>query len=169
QGGLGGVTAIDLGKKLAGKNAFVRPEIDEMREGLVGGADNDDVETLFQLIYMTVAEPRADPEAFKAMAIQAKASLANRDVEPEVVFNDTLNAALTQNHLRARPLTAELLDQMSLERSFAFYKDRFADASDFTFVFVGSFDPATLKPLVERYLGALPSIRRKESWQDVGV
>jgi zinc protease len=169
QGGLGGWSRIDLGKKLAGKNAFVRPEIDEMREGLVGGSDNDDLETLFQLIYMTVAEPRADPEAFKAMAVQAKASLANRDVEPEVAFNDTLNAALTQNHLRARPLTTELLDQMSLERSFAFYKDRFADASDFTFVFVGSFDPAALKPLVERYLASLPSINRKEAGKDIGM
>jgi len=51
----------------------------------------------------------------------------------------------------------------------AIYKDRFADASDFTFVFVGSFDLATIKPLVERYLGSLPSIRRKESWKDVGA
>jgi zinc protease len=51
----------------------------------------------------------------------------------------------------------------------AFYKDRFADASDFTFVFVGSFDLATMKPLVERYLGSLPSLRRKEAGRDVGI
>ena len=31
---------------------------------------------------------------------------------------------------------------MNLDKSLAFYKDRFADASDFTFVFVGSFDLA---------------------------
>ena len=42
---------------------------------------------------------------------------------------------------------------MNLDKSLAFYKDRFADASDFTFVFVGSFDLPTMKPLVERYLG----------------
>src|SRR5207253_8397085 len=55
------------------------------------------------------------------------------------------------------------------EKSLAFYKERFADAGDFTFVFVGSFDAATMKPLVERYLGGLPSIRRQESWKDVGA
>ena len=52
---------------------------------------------------------------------------------------------------------------MNLEKSMAFYKDRFADASDFTFVFVGSFDLATIKPLVERYLASLPALHRKET------
>ena len=58
---------------------------------------------------------------------------------------------------------------MNLDKSLAFYKDRFADASDFTFVFVGSFDLPTMKPLVERYLGSLPSTHRKETWKDVGA
>ena len=74
-----------------------------------------------------------------------------------------------QNHLRRRITTAAMVDEWNLEKSFAFYKDRFADAGDFTFVFVGSFDIATMKPLVERYLGGLPSTGRKETWKDVGA
>jgi zinc protease len=66
-------------------------------------------------------------------------------------------------------MTAATVDQWNLDKSLAFYKDRFADASDFTFFFVGSFDEAAMKPLVERYLGALPSLKRKETWKDVGV
>ena len=66
-------------------------------------------------------------------------------------------------------MSPELVAQMSLDKSFAFYKDRFADASDFTFVFVGSFDVATIKPLVERYLGSLPALHRKEAPRDVGM
>ncbi len=58
---------------------------------------------------------------------------------------------------------------MNLDKSLAFYKDRFADASDFTFVFVGSFDLPTIKPLVERYLGSLPALHRKEAGRDVGI
>jgi len=65
--------------------------------------------------------------------------------------------------------TPATVEEWNLDKSLAFYKDRFADASDFTFVFVGSFDLATMKLLVERYLGALPSIHRKEVWKDVGV
>jgi zinc protease len=169
QGGLGGWTRIDLGKKLAGRTASVRPEIDEMREGLIGGSDKDDLETLFQLIYLTVVEPRADADAFRAMDNQLRATLVNRDVEPEAAFNDVVNATLTQNHLRSRPLTTALVGDMSLEKSLAFYKDRFADLSDFTFVFVGSFEVAELKPLVERYLASLPSLHRREQGKDVGM
>jgi len=88
---------------------------------------------------------------------------------PAFVFSETLTSALRQGHLRARRPTAEQLDQWNLDKSVAFYKDRFADASDFTFVFVGSFDLATMKPLVERYLGGLPSTGRKETWKDVGI
>jgi zinc protease len=169
QGGLGHWTRIDLAKKLVGNSASVRPEIDEMREGLIGGSEKDDLETLFQLTYLTVAEPRADPEAFRAMTGQLRAGLANRNAEPEAAFNDTLNAALTQNHVRSRPLTTELVGEMSLEKSLAFYKDRFADLSDFTFVFVGSIDVPALKPLVERYLASLPSLKRVEKGRDVGI
>jgi len=66
-------------------------------------------------------------------------------------------------------MTPALIDEMNLQKSLAFYKDRFADASDFTFVFVGTFDLATMKPLVERYLGSLPSLRRNETWRNVGM
>lgn len=98
-----------------------------------------------------------------------KAMLANQSVVPEFNFQNALMAARYQNHLRRRFDTAETINSWNLDKSMAFYKDRFADASDFTFVFVGSFDPATIKPLVEKYLGSLPSIHRKESWKDVGV
>src|SRR6185369_10648622 len=80
-----------------------------------------------------------------------------------------LEDALSQGHLRARPLSLALVGQMNLDTSFAFYKDRFADASDFTFVFVGSFDLQTMQPLVERYIGSLPALRRREVGKDVGM
>ena len=47
------------------------------------------------------------------------------------------------------------------------YKDRFADASDFTFVMVGNIDEATATPLIEKYLGSLPSTKRNEKFRDV--
>jgi zinc protease len=80
-----------------------------------------------------------------------------------------LIGALTQNHPRARPMTVERLSEMSLEKSLAFYKDRFADASDFRFFFVGNFEPAALQPLVERYIASLPSTSRRETFKDLGI
>jgi zinc protease len=169
EGGLGSLSAIDLSKKLAGKVAYVRPDIDEMFEGLSGRALRRDLETMFQLIYLTFTQPRADPEAFKAATGQLTAALANRQALPDVAFEDALNAAMTQSHFRAQPMSPEFVAQMSLDKSLKFYKERYADASDFTFVFVGSFDVPTIKPLVERYLGSLPALHRKEAGRDVGI
>ena len=124
---------------------------------------------MFQLVYLRFTAPRADPVAFRVLTDQLKVTLANRSATPDVVFDEALDAAVTQNHPRAQPLTPRSLARMDLDKSLAFYKDRFADASDFIFVFVGSFDLATMKPLVERYLASLPALHRMETPRDVGM
>ena len=109
---------------------------------------------MFQLVYLTFTAPRADPVAFGVLTDQLKVALANQFAMPDTVFDDGARCraepepSCGRSRSRRRALT-----QMNLDKSLAFYKDRFADASDFTFVFVGSFDLATMKPLVERYLG----------------
>ena len=168
-GGLGRFSAVDLRKQLTGKVAAVRPTIGDTEEGLTGGASPKDLETLFQLIYLTFTAPRADPAAFSVLTSQMKALIANQQALPAFAFSQMLSSALTQDHFRTRPMTADRIAEMSLEKSMAFYKNRFADASGFTFVFVGSMDLAVMKPLVERYLGGLPALHRQETWKDVGV
>ena len=167
--GLGKLNESTLEKKLAGKTAFVRPEIGDTSEGLRGGSSRDDLETMFQLVYLTFTQPRADQVAFATYVRQLQATLANREVMPDAAFNDAVEAAVTQNHLRTRPLSLDQLPQLNLQKSLQFYKDRFADASDFTFVFVGNIDQNTFKPLVERYLASLPATNRRETAKDVGI
>ena len=169
QGGLGDFSRIDLDKVLAGTTASVRADIGPTEEGLSGGAARKDLETMFQLIYLTFTAPRADPVAFKVLTEQLKITLANRESQPDTIYSRTLDAALSQNHPRAESLTPSNVDRMDLTKSMAFYKDRFADASDFTFVFVGSIDLPTMKSLVEKYLGGLPSQRRNEMVKDIGM
>jgi zinc protease len=169
QGGLGELRLVDLEKVLAGTTAFVGADIGETEERLAGGATRADLETMFQLVYLTFTAPRADPVAFRVLSDQLKVTLANREAMPDTVFEEALDAAVSQNHLRAQPLTPARLSQLNLDTSLTFYKDRFADASDFTFVFVGSFDLATLRPLVERYLASLPALYRNETAKDVGM
>jgi zinc protease len=168
-GGLGPFSSLDLNKVLAGAATRVQADIDEVEEGMRGGSARKDVEKMFQLIYLTFTAPRADPVQFEALKARLRPMLANQQARPEAAFRDALLSALTQDHPRARPLTAASVDQMNLDRSMAFYKSRFADASDFTFVFVGSFDVPAMKPLVERYLASLPSIHRAEAAVDRGV
>ncbi|MGW8265288.1 MAG: M16 family metallopeptidase [Longimicrobiales bacterium] len=168
-GGVGAFSQVDLGKRLAGKAASVSPSIGELSEGLSGTASPKDLETLFQLIHLYFTAPRKDTVAFQALQQQMEAFLANRSASPMAAFQDTLTVTLSQGHPRARPISMELFQEIDLDESFAFYRDRFSDASDFTFVFVGAFQPEEIRPLVETYLGGLPSIHREESWRDLNI
>jgi len=168
-GGLGKFSQIDLGKVMTGKVANASAFIGETEEGMRGSASRKDLETMFQLIFLRFTQPRADADAFAVQATRAKTALANQAAVPEFAFAEALNGIMGRDHPRRRITTPATIDQWNLDKSMAFYKDRFADASDFTFFFVGSFDLPTIKPFVERYLGGLPSIHRQETWKDVGV
>lgn len=168
-GGVGAFSAVDLQKKLAGKVVSVGPSVSELSEGMFGSASPKDLETLFQLVYLYFTAPRRDETAFQSFRSRMRTVLANRGANPEAVYGDTVGAVMAQYHPRYLPPTAAMLDNIDLDSALDFYRDRFADAGDFTFTFVGSFDPEELLPLVERYLAALPSTGREESWRDVGV
>ena len=168
-GGLGRLSAVELRKKMTGKTASATASIGPYEETIAGSASKKDLETLFQLIHLRFTQPRADPQAFSVMQSTMKSALGQQRSNPAFLFSEALSSALRGDHPRTKPITVETLAQLNLDKSLAFYKERFADAGDFTFVFVGSFDPATMKPLVERYLGSLPSTGRKETWKDNGI
>lgn len=169
EGGIGAFNQIELNKKLTGKVVRVYPYIGTLTEGVSGNASPEDIETLFQLIYLYMTSPRMDQETFQSYMTRVKGMIENRSARPETALSDTLSVTLAQYHHRARPMTVKLLDEVDLEKAFKFYQDRFADASDFNFFFVGNFDLETIKPLVATYLGGLPSLNRKEMWKDPGV
>ncbi|MEO6224134.1 MAG: insulinase family protein [Vicinamibacterales bacterium] len=168
-GGVGKLSNIELGKTMAGKVASVSASISELEEGLSGRAAKKDLEAMFQLTWLRVMEPRADPVLFGVMMGQMKSMMANQMTSPEFAFSEMVTRTMTQDHPRARTPTPEQLATLNLDTAMGFYKERFADMGDFTFVFVGSLDPAQLRPLVEKYLASLPSTGRKETWRDIGV
>lgn len=167
--GVGRWDPIELGKRLAGKAASVGVDLGELHEGVSGVASPRDAETLFQLVHLYFTAPRRDTVAWEAYRDRARAMLRNRALSPEAAFADTLQVTLAQGHPRERPPSAARFDSLSLDRSLAVYRERFGDAGDFTFYLVGNFRPDSIRPLVERYLGGLPSAGRQESWRDVGV
>ena len=169
EGGVGPFDKIELEKKLAGKVVRVAPWISSLREGLSGSASPEDVQTLFELIYAFFTAPRPDSTAFQAYQTRMKGSIQNRSARPETAFSDTIAVTMAQYHHRARPWSLELLDEMDLAASMAVYQDRFADAGDFSFFFVGNFTLEAMESLVCTYLGGLPATGREEAWRDVGI
>ncbi len=168
-GGVGNFDAVALEKALAGKIVRVSPTLSELAEGFNGMTSPRDLETLFQLTYLYFTSPREDTAAFNAFLSRQRAALQNRNVSPEGAFYDTVQVTMAQYHYRARPFTVQTVDSINLDKAMKFYRDRFADGSGFTFFFVGNFDTANIKPLVEQYLAVLPPLDRNETWRDSGI
>jgi zinc protease len=152
QGGLGPFDAATLRKALAGKVATASARIGEIEEGLSATASPTDLDTMFQMVHLWFTAPRRDESAFQAWRSMEMESAKNRRLSPDATFRDELTLLSTQNHRRRQPTTPEEIAKVDLDKAFAFYKSRFADASGFTFVFVGNLDLARTKSLVETYL-----------------
>ncbi len=167
--GVGKFTVVDLQKFLAGKQVNVLPVIDDLSEGISGSASQRDVDTMLELVYLYFTQPRLDTSLVNTFIGRFKGVLANRSASPEAAFSDTLQVTLAQHSVREQPVSAAILDRIDPVKSFAFYKDRFSDASGFTFVFVGNFKTDSIKPLIAKWLGSLPSTGRKETWRDTGI
>ncbi len=169
ESGLGEFDANSLEKLLTGKKANVSPSVSELQEGLNGSCVPKDVETMMQMIYQYFQAPRKDATAFKSYSERMKGILQNKNSDPNSIFRDTVSYAMSQYNYRYRPLTVDLLKEINLDRAYEVYKERFSDASGFTFFFVGNFKTDEIKPLVETYIGGLPSPKKNETFKDLGI
>lgn len=167
--GLSDFDATQLGKMLSGKSLAVTPYIGLYNEGIKGSASPEDIETALQLVYLYFTKPRKDSTAFSRLIDNYKMAIKAKKSNPIAVFQDTINAVMRGKSDWTRGLELEDIDNISLDQSLRFYKERFSNAGDFTFIFVGNFEQKTLLPLVEKYLGSLPSHVNKEKFRDLGI
>ncbi len=166
--GAGNFDNIELEKKLKGKNLQITPYIDDVREGFRGNSTPKDFETMLQLIYLYFDSPRKDTTAFKAFMSQMENQMKFMKSNPMMAFYDTLFKTVYPGYKRMIIFPGEnQLKEVSLDKIDRIYRDRFSDASDFKFFIVGNFNMDSITPLIEKYLGSLPSSHRNETWKDV--
>ena len=162
-GGLGNFSQTELTKQLAGKKVTLSASVTSQRETLGGNSSPKDFETMLQLVYLRFLQPRMDADAFESYKTRMKAQLENAKANPLSTINDTISIAMYGHHPRIVMMQPEMVDQINYQRGLDMFADRFADASDFTFFFVGNIDVDAMKPLIAQYLGALPDKQRKEA------
>lgn len=167
--GVGDFDAITLRKMLTGKKVSMKTNIGNLTEGISGSATPQDFETMLQLVYLSFEKPRFDLDAHNAYMARYKAYVANMANSPQKIMEDSLSMILSNYHPRTRIFNVDLLDKVDFNQIKEIYDQRIKDASDFTFIIVGNIEEAEVKPLVEKYIGSLTDIDRKEQWKDLGI
>jgi len=167
--GVGNYNATELRKFLTDKQVGAGTGMSENYQTVSGGCATKDLETMLQLVYAHFTEPHMDKAAFDSFISRNKANLANRANDPNVVFADTVNSVMNQGSIRRAGLSIANLNQINPDRAFEIYKERFADASNFTFVVLGNFKIAEIKPLLEKYLGSLPATHKGGNYRDLNI
>ena len=163
-GGVGNFSAIDLPKVLAGKKVRVNPSVNALTEGISGNCSARDLETMMQLTYLYFNSLRSDEEAFQSYITRTKAMVANAESDPNTAVRDNVVFALYDNHPLMKRMKAEDYDKVDYDKALKLFADRFKDANNFVFTFVGNIDPETFEPMVEQYLGSLKTKKNDETW-----
>jgi zinc protease len=168
--GLGDLSLIDMRKVLAGKSASVSMSLGQYSDDVSASSGTADLETMLQMLYLKFTTVRRDEELYKSFLGKQLEGSRNIMAQPEAVFSDTLISTLYNNSpWVARPPRAEDFSKLSLDRSIAIFKERFSSAKGLTFILVGSFDRAAVKPLIATYLASLPTPDLPVGFKDVGV
>ncbi|HEX3701725.1 MAG TPA: insulinase family protein [Vicinamibacterales bacterium] len=168
--GAGPLKALDLQRVLAGKLASASPSMGLSTHGFSGSAAPAELETALQLLYDRFTAPGDDPEAFALIKRQLTASSVNREQSPGRVFNDRVAEVNTSNHYTAEPVTPDRVAALDREKMLAYYRARFSNAADFSFVMVGAFKLDEAIPLLAQYVGSLPSTGTATAqFKDVGI
>lgn len=166
--GIGAYDPITYKKIMTGKSASSGFKLGAYTESVVGKSTPEDLETMLQLVYMRFEEPRFDEEKFNNLIERSYKSLTQQVKTPQDLIKDTLRAIVSNGDPRTMEFDSAYLAAMHFETMKDIYNERFSNAADFTFFIVGNVDTATVKPLVEQYIGSIPGSEKREMWKDHG-
>ncbi len=168
-GGYGAFDATQLSKKLSGSTASANVSSGPYYDVISAGCSPKDAEEMFQLMYLKYTSPRKDEKAYESYTTRIRNNLKDRNLNPNTALSDTMVVAMYGNHPRVQPFVAADVDKVNYDRVLELYKDRTSDATGYMFFIVGNIDLDAIKPLVERYIGALPCNGRVEKIEKTTV
>ena len=166
--GLGGFNNMELKKALAGKQVSMSQSLGTYTDRVSGSSNVKDLETMFQLAYLQFTDITKDEKNYNALINTIEISLKNKDLDPDNVFSDSLSYIMNNYSWRNKPYKVEDMKLLNYDRILEIAKERTANAANYTFLFVGSFDEAVIRPLIEQYIASLPAKKGvKSNWVNV--
>ncbi|MCT4630632.1 pitrilysin family protein [Winogradskyella sp.] len=166
EAGIDGIDKNEMAKMTSGKIVRVSPYISGNSEGFRGSASPKDLEMLFQMVHLYFTKLDKDPEAFASYISKQKAFLGNILSNPNISFSIALGEFLNEGNPRYTGFPDEAaLDKANYDLAYEKYKERFANAGDFHFYFVGNVDEKQLADYAETYIASLSGKDEKEMYK----
>lgn len=170
EAGVNGFSKADLTHYLAGKQVSVSPSVGSLYEGISGRTTRKDLGTAMELMYAYFTGLNYNPESFNAYKTKQSAMLDNMLSNPQFYFSSEHAKFMNQKNPRfigIIPLEKDWANT-DYKKAYGIYKERFANAGNFHFYFVGNIDEANLKNEVLQYIGSLPSTGKAANFKDTG-
>ena len=164
--GIAGFTGSQTKKMLTGKNVSVQPYIGSLTSGINATSTKKDLETAFQLMHLTYSQPRFDPEEYQVGLDQLSSMLPGIVENPQYKLQKGFYGTAYGNNPRKQVISQETIDKASIETLKKVYTKLFGGTKGVKLAIVGDFDPAEIKPLVEKYIGGIKKGGKKLSWVD---
>ncbi|PIF61817.1 pitrilysin family protein [Flavobacterium sp. 11] len=170
EAGFSGLKLNDINKFMTGKIARVNPYIGGSTEGLRGNSTPKDLEYLFQMTHAYFTDLNMDVTAFEGYKQKQSAFFNNMASQPSFYFQQEFYTYLNKENPRFNGLIPSEKTWGETDYALAYkkYKERFANAADFEFYFVGNIDDKTMEAYSIKYLASLPATDKKEKAVDLG-
>ncbi|WP_323788662.1 insulinase family protein [Psychroserpens sp.] len=166
EAGVNGFNKTELSKMMSGKIVRVRPSIGTYSEGMSGSTTPKDLEDLFQLIHLHFTSLNKDEKAFNSFIEKQKSFLGNMMSNPQTYFSVKMGEFMYGENPRYTGFpTPEKMDKANYDLAYKKYHERFADAGDFHFYFVGNIDEKKVAEFSMKYLASLPSSNSNEMYK----
>ncbi len=168
-GGLAHLTPKEVGRAMQGGSATYKVNVGTLTETFTGTCRPSDAEQLLQLLHLRFTTMRQDTVAFQRWQQRMRQTVSQRIENPMTLFSDTLRETMYEAHPRNRRATMGLADSVDYDRTCNLFMERFANAADFTFIFVGRVDEEALNPLICQYIASLPSNPKQKEQPDLAA
>ncbi|WFB69836.1 insulinase family protein [Chryseobacterium sp. WX] len=170
EAGLAGLSKTDLAHYLAGKQVSASAYVGGLTEGVSGTSSKKDLKTAMELIYACFTDLNYNSESFNAYKTKKSAMLANVDSDPGYYFSNEYSKFINQKNPRFTGLEPTEKDWANTDykKAYDIYKQKFANAGNFHFYFVGNIDEVQLKNEVLQYIASLPATGKSSTFKDTG-
>lgn len=160
----GGHTINQLNRILSGRQLGIEFILNDPNEQLNGGCQSDDLETLLQLCYLYFTDVTLDKDAFEGLKTRIRSQLSQASYNPKMIYGDSIGSTIYQGNAMYRSIKPEDVEHLDGNRVLELYRQRIANAGDFTFSIVGAFDIDQVRPLIRKYLASLPDNGVRETY-----